>query len=121
MSSNPAFWTDADQQECLRLLYKARGCSILPALMKQVMEVEKGWDYIPADAKPGAMSDASKRQRESEPPASFAVCGGAFPDPMPSAATAATTLVSMAKLPPGVKNVAEWGRNMVSFGKFMGK
>lgn len=119
MSCPPALtWTDADQQECLRLMYKARDCGTLPALMKHVMEAEKGWDYIPSASTRGAMNDASKRLRENESPKSYAAHGGVVPVPMPSAAS---TQLCVSKLPPGVKNVEEWGRNMVSFGKYMGK
>lgn len=113
----PAAWTDADQQECLRLMYKARDCGTLPALVKHVMEVGTEWSFIPSDS--GAMNDASKRLREEEPQQSpYAARGGMPPVPLPSGAK---ETFSVPKLPPGVKSLDEWGRNMVSFGKFMGK
>eukprot|EP00435_Cladocopium_sp_Y103_P061985 s2072_g23.t1 len=111
-------WTEDDQRQCIGLLYKARDCGVLPALMKHIREPECGWDVIPDKPDVGAMSDASKRLRENDGPTSYGGRGSEHPVPMPSATTTEST---MPNLPPGVKSISEWGRNMVSFGKFMNK
>lgn len=111
-------WTDEDQQLCLSLMYKARDCGMLATLMKRVMEPDCGWDVIPMKDAGGAMNDASKRQREEETLTSYSKMGYGLPMPLPSAATAMT---EVPKLPAGVSSMDDWGRNLITFGKFKGK
>ena len=111
-------WTDEDQQLCLSLMYKARDCGMLATLMKRVMEPDCGWDVIPMKDAGGAMNDASKRQREEETLTSYSKMGYGLPIPLPSAAAAMT---EVPKLPAGVSSMEDWGRNLITFGKFKGK
>ena len=111
-------WTDEDQQLCLSLMYKARDCGVLAMLMKRVMEPDCGWDVIPMKDAGGAMNDASKRQREEDVSTSYSQKGYGAPMPLPSTAMAMT---EVPKLPAGVSSLDDWGRNLITFGKFKGK
>jgi len=99
-------------------MYKARDCGMLATLMKRVMEPDCGWDVIPMKDAGGAMNDASKRQREEETLTSYSKMGYGLPIPLPSAAAAMT---EVPKLPAGVSSMEDWGRNLITFGKFKGK
>ena len=82
------------------------------------MESEGDWDVISDKPGVGAMTNASKRVRENDVPATYAGRGSEPPAPMPSAAT---TVPTMPNLPPGVKSISAWGGFLISFGKFMNK
>ena len=82
------------------------------------MEAESGWDFIPAKAVSGTMSDASMRQREEETPASYSGRVHGFHLPLPSMTNDA---LEVPKMPAGVRPLEDWGRNVISFGKYKGK
>lgn len=111
-------WADEDQQQCLKLLHKARDCGVLPALMKHVMEHEREWDIISEKSELGAMSDASKHLREDDVSTSYGGHGSEPSAPLPSATSPLSTVPN---LPPGVRSLSEWGGFMISVGKFMNK
>ena len=109
-------WTEEDQSKCIDLLCKARDTGALPALMHRVLGVEPDWDLVTPKSTMGAMSDASKRQREEEPAPSYAGHIAVVPVPMPMVSAVAAD-VAGPKSPPGVPTLEVWGRTVIPFGK----
>ena len=119
---SPVTWTDADHRECVRLMQKAHGCGVLKALMSLVTDQDPDWSLVSGKSSEGAMSDASKRLRETSTD-KFMKTYAASPElgtmavPMPNDGYTA----KVPKLPPGVVSVEAWGRTKISFGKFKDK
>ena len=139
-------WTTEDFDRCVDLIVKAKQRpGAFESVMTRVNRIEAGHhgeflacgladgDYAECDefVKPhppiftGGMSDASKRQRESD---EFSMSSGvpsdaagytiAAPKTPPFVTTDIPRVMVPQTLPPGVASIGEWGDYKVAFGKF---
>ena len=118
-----------EQDECARLILKARRLGAWKSVWQQVIDAE---DLIhdgpePTNRSPsGTMSDGSKRLRDehyhgytSAGTTYLAGLENEVPGPMPSSSGGKSKVVlPEALLPPGISSLDQWGQCYMSFGKF---
>ena len=126
MSSRPSIhassghlpWSLEEEAACRRLMDRAYELGHLDGLVADVKNAHS-WDVIEAQSVnsssyAGAMTDASKRLRESEPMPS--TMGSLTPEPTQTAMDAPGELTT--DLPPGIVSLSHWGKCQIPFGKF---
>ena len=118
-----------EQDECARLILKARRLGAWKSVWQQVIDAE---DLIhdgpePTNRSPsGTMSDGSKRLHDehyhgytSAGTTYLAGLENEVPGPMPSSSGGKSKVVlPEALLPPGISSLDQWGQCYMSFGKF---
>ena len=131
MTSSKDAFSQAEAEECLHLIRKARKHGAFDNIMRRVrdledVELDEAWLGTPT----GSMTDGSKRLREDSSVNQVGMyvkqttpyCAGQLVPvpPMPSSSDKPTPLPTTEGLPPGVANVTQWGKTLVAFGRYKG-
>ena len=119
--------TQAESEECCKLVLKARQCGVWDEILRRVRDYEDiRLDEAWLGAKSGPMSDGAKRLRDERSCSTAPTYSGgsmalATAAPTPSTAKMPGTPHAEAdKYPPGISSLEQWGKCMVAFGKYKG-